>query len=440
MNTTINLRDIFRINKKKVYSILLIFFLFFYLYGITFTFLPLSTARIIVLLAFFYFITYSLTNHYIKIDNGLRIISALYLLYLFWTLFITVAYGFEDISILTSTLLLFVHSFIGGLFFSVIFQKMKISFRKFLMFIQIVITIQAIFILIYFISWDFREFTFNYIKDSSDVDQTLTIFRSRGLTSTFGATLSVVQSFGLIISAYLLSTVKTGTKEYYYIVFSFGLILFSIVVTGRTGLIMLPFVMFYFFVMFLKRNGIPKNITSFIFILPVVVFISFIFVKFIYTNFGTSIGTAWGEDIFDRVIRWYTEEFFDNGKIQSRTADTLLDHLFLPHDTLTILFGDPTTWKINRIKSDIGLIRMWHSVGITGIIIYYTLILLVFLYSIFKINKTEERLVLIIIAIFLFLIEMKEPFLQNIQVNVFYIMFFTYAIINLKGINSYRSE
>jgi len=152
----------------------------------------------------------------------------------------------------------------------------------------------------------------------------------------------------------------------------------------------------------------------------------------LYSNLWGGISTGSGEDILDRVIRWYTDEFFSEGRMRSRTFSILQGHWFFPEKTFGLLFGDPSTWGVNRISSDIGYVRMWHGIGALGIMIYYTLILVVFVHMILLANKYPEKIMIGILGLYLFIIESKEPFMFNVSVNAFIILIFLYLVINEK--------
>ncbi len=408
----------------------LVLSLFFYLYGVNFTFLPISTARIIIVIAFCYFLLTLLFKPSIIIRRSGLLLLLIFMVFGYWVIFISIISGFRDKAILTSVILMVIHSLMGGWFFSVLFQEFKFDFRKVIFIIQIVITIQAVFILIYFVSWSFREFTFAYIPETGNIDYRENLFQSRGLTHSSGAMLSVLQSVGVLFSAYLISTVNFRSKEFFYLLFSFGLLCLSIIITGRTGLLMLPLVFIYFTLMLFLKPGIPKNITYFSFTAPLILIASFLIFRYLYANLLGGITTSSGEDILDRIARWYLVEFFDEGRIQSRTFMILSEHWFFPDNTLVLLFGDPATWGVDRISSDIGYVRMWYGIGIIGIIFYYSLLFTVFLQMVLLSKAYPEKIMISILGIYLFFIEMKEPFMFNISVNAFFILIFVYLIMS----------
>jgi hypothetical protein len=415
---------------RPVKYFLLVFTLFFYLYGVNFTFLPVSTARIIVFIAFCYLLLKFYFKPVIPFRRSNLFLLLAFIVLAYWIFFISVVNGYRDSAMFTSVTLMLIHSFIGGWFFSIIFYNFGLNFRQVIFLIQSVITIQAVFILIYFVSWEFREFTFTYIPETGNIDYQVNLFQSRGLTHSSGAVLSVLQSLGVLFSAYLLSTAKYRDPEFIYLLLSFGLLCLSIFITGRTGILILPLVFVYFVLIVLSKSGIPKNIAYFSISSPIILIISFIGFKFVYQNIIGGITGATGEDIFDRVVRWYVEEFFSEDGFQSRTMSILSGHWFFPDNISGLLFGNPDTWGVNRIRSDIGYVRMWHGIGMVGVLVYYIFFLSLFFQMVLSVKAFPEKVMLGLLGFYLFFIEMKEPFMFNVYVNAFFILIFAYSVIN----------
>ncbi|MFW5700191.1 MAG: hypothetical protein ACOCWM_00750 [Cyclobacteriaceae bacterium] len=427
----IRIKNLLTVKLEYISALAIGFLLFFFLYGIDFTFLPLSTARIIVLAGAGYILLSITSDTSIILRRSFVFLLMLYFVLLSWIAFITFVYDLKDITILTGILLMFAHSFIGGYFFAMLFNRFEYDFRSVILFIQVAITIQAVFIIIYFLSWDFREFTFSYIPETGNIDYRENLFQSRGLTHSSGAALSVLQSLGVLFTSYLLSTVSFKSKQFLYLSLSFGLLCISIFLTGRTGFLMLPLVGVYFFMLMVFKLKIPKNVGFFILIAPLMLLVSYFTFRYVYNNFFGGITTAGGEDILSRVFRWYIEEFYSDGRLQSKTFTFLTStHLFFPEDNSVLLFGDPTTWSLNRIRSDIGLVRMWHGIGLLGIILYYSFIIALFMQMILSSRGFNEKLMLSLLLLFLFIIEFKEPFMFSVSVNAFFILIFSYMFLN----------
>lgn len=410
---------------------ILLFFLFFYLYGVHFSFLPTYTSRLIVMGAIAYMLVFLINRTRVILPFDFVIVGVAYGAYLSWVLMSSSIYGFSDITILAFTLFLLFHAFLGGVFFAIFFKKMAFSFYQFIFFLQIIIVLQAFFIILYFVSWDFREFTFTYIPETGNVDHKENLFRSRGLTNGVSATLSLVQSIGLLFTAYLVSQVSYKSKKFIYLLVTFGLIFLSVFLTGRTGLLMLPVVLIYLLTLLLVKERFSKNTIYFLLGLPVVFVLMFIMLKTGYQYILGGFTTQWGEDGFSRLVRWVTSEFVSSdGQIQSRTAQILMSHWFTPDSLKSFLFGDPTTWNLDRIPSDIGIVRLLHGVGLIGMLLFYVLFSLIFLISVIRARGYEAKLLIIFLAIFLFMAEFKEPFLTKLQINAFIMLIFCFLVLS----------
>ena len=413
------------INLKPFKVCLLIFTLFFYIYGINFTFLPLSTARVVLIFAWMFFLYDFFLKPSIVVDRSILTIILIFGIYIYWVILISGIHQLKDIVIFSNAVLLIFHAFLGGMFFAILFKKNNQSFQKIIFFLQLVITIQALFILVYFISWEFREFTFKYIPETGNIDHRQTLYRSRGLTHSSGATLSVLQSIGLLFTAYLLATLKYTKKRMGYLLFSFGLLVISLILTARTGLLMVPVALGYLFCGIILKKKVPKNILYFYILAPIVLLITILLFRHIYF-----IVDPEGARTYERLISWYIKEFYADGQFQSRTVNILYDHWFLPENTSTMLFGDPTTWSINRISSDIGIVRRFHGTGIIGLVVFYCLYIAVFCYMIMKSKYLLDKLLFVFLGLFLLIVEAKEPIISHLSISAIYLMLFAYLILN----------
>ena len=99
-------------------------------------------------------------------------------------------------------------------------------------------------------------------------------------------------------------------------------------------------------------------------------------------------------------------------------------------DIKTFLFGNPSSFDEERISSDIGFIRILYGFGIIGSILFYGFFIFVFLKMIQKLEKIEEKLIIIIFAILLFITEIKEPFLFKVSINSFILLLFLFINFN----------
>lgn len=412
----------------KKSSLLLVLGLFFFLFSVKFTFLPAHSYQLVLLIASFYVIIDYIRNrkNLFSISSEFKIFTYLYLLLFLW---IVISYGFngfEDPYMIKKIIILFIKSILCSLIFVYIFLKFNISFKNLILYLQIIIFIQALFVILYFFSLDFKNWTLDFIPASGNLDPRLD-FRSRGLMNGASATGSLMMSFGLIFTAYLAVVSEVKKRYFFYFSISFSLILISIFFIGRTGFLIVPFVGFYFLFIYIYKKEFRNNIKIFVGYIFTYLVIGFVFLSILmYLNLLSIDLTK-----FNTVLNWVTNEInFQNGSMEIKTLTILSSHWFVPDDIKTFLFGNPSSFDEERISSDIGFIRILYGFGIIGSILFYGFFIFVFLKMIQKLEKIEEKLIIIIFAILLFITEIKEPFLFKVSINSFILLLFLFINFN----------
>ena len=127
------------------------------------------------------------------------------------------------------------------------------------------------------------------------------------------------------------------------------------------------------------------------------------------------------------MLAWVINEVnFTDGNIEIKTLKILSTHWIVPNDMKTFLFGNPSSFDEERILSDIGFIRIFFGFGLFGAFIFYGLYIYTFSKMIQKLNKMEEKLIIIIFAILLCITEIKEPFLFKVSINSFILLLFLF--------------
>lgn len=412
----------------KKSSLLLVLGLFFFLFSVKFTFLPAHSYQIVLLIASFYVIIDYIRNrkNLFSISSEFKIFTYLYLLLFLW---IVISYGFngfEDPYMIKKIIILFIKSILCSLIFVYIFLKFNISFKNLILYLQIIIFIQALFVIFYFFNIDFKNWTLDFIPASGNLDPRLD-FRSRGLMNGASATGSLMMSFGLIFTAYLAVVSEVKKRYFFYFSISFSLILISIFFIGRTGFLIVPFVGFYFLFIYIYKKEFRNNIKIFVGYIFTYLSIGFVFLSILmYLNLLSIDLTK-----FNTVLNWVTNEInFQNGSMEIKTLTILSSHWFVPDDIKTFLFGNPSSFDEERILSDIGFVRILYGFGIIGSILFYGFFIFVFLKMIQKLEKIEEKLIIIIFAILLFITEIKEPFLFKVSINSFILLLFLFINFN----------
>ena len=166
--------------------------------------------------------------------------------------------------------------------------------------------------ILYFFSLDFKNWTLDFIPASGNLDPKVD-FRSRGLMNGASATGSLMISFGLLFTGYLVVVSKLKKLYFFYLSISFLLILVSIFFIGRTGFLIVPFIGIYFLILFIFKKEFRANIKifmSYIFIYLIIFLILLLILN--YLNLFSIDSTK-----FNTVLNWVSNEInFNNGSIE----------------------------------------------------------------------------------------------------------------------------
>jgi len=279
-----------------------------------------------------------------------------------WTFYQSSLLAFVDTELLKAVLIMGVQGLLGAYLFSFLLLRDEKQPLGSLSMVQFCIFAQSAFIVLGFISWEFRDWALENIEITGNIDPAKNLFRSRGLMNSSGAYLSVMQSIGLFLTSYLISKTAVKSARFWFLSVSFGVIAFSIFLTGRTGILILPIIILYFAIIVVLRLRIQISVITFVVALPLVMTGCFVLLKLGYELILGGFTMPWGEDGFDRLVRWVVSEFWGrDGSIRLETAGKLYSHIKLPESWQVMLFGDMSTWSLNRIASDIGVIRIWFA-------------------------------------------------------------------------------
>lgn len=412
------------------------FLLFFFMYGVSFTFLPLFTSQLVALGVFLGFIFYSIerSDFNLTVDRNLQIVFSLWVILFLWVFILTVGTMFKDLSLLTATLLFFIQVFIGSLFFGLWFYKEKYSFRDLMRVVQVMMLIQGVLIIIYFFSMDFKMLTVRFIPESGNVPA-LHPFRSRGLNNGTGANLAAFQGVGMLITSYLILKAKSW-KMTLFDVMTLGILTGSVMLTGRTGAVIIPFIIAFLTLYVVYNSRISRKLLISLILFPLIILSGLLVLETVFLNYFGG-----GADTFSSLSSWAIgdlERLITSG--ESRTIDELVnEHLFFPEEPLLFLLGDPTTYALNRIPSDIGFVRRIFGTGLIGISLIYTLVGFIFYLSIKKAPGTTEKLLITVFAAWVFLLEVKEPMLTDYRLSALYMIIFCYlCIAPIQKVNLFR--
>lgn len=404
--------------QMKPYGILLWIAGFFYLYSVSWRVLPefLSTARILALIAIGIFAIRALyTRAATSIPREILTAMGLFALYTCWVGWRTMVRGADDTNIVTNASLLLLQVLPVATLMGYLHASRDLSLRDLIVMLQAMIVLQALFIVLTFVSWGFRVFTLEALHEGAKQVEEFHPFRVRGLTHSTGAKLSAFQAVGILFSAYLLLGTRSMVAVLYY-TGSIALLLASILLTGRTGFLMLPIVIVFITVYVLMRRRIPRSVIGASILMPLSVLIGFFVLRQVYFS---GADAAISTEVFDRLIRWVLKEFLQytsSGTMESSTIGMLLEkHWFLPDSDVTVMFGNPATWQLERVHSDVGPVRLIFGTGLVGAVLLYSSYVVMWVSTLRNIVGFAERLMLTTLFSWLVIIELKEPMLLDLR-------------------------
>ena len=400
-------------------GLLILVLSFFYFYNTKFTFLPIYTYQIVICLSLLYLFLNKNSFYFEKKINLFLLGYSAVFLYLLFNFSI---YGFEDIILIKKWIIFLIKSYIGIYLLSLILKDNNYSFTSMIKLLQFIIFIHACLMLLYFFNIDFKEWTLQYIPQSGGNIDHAKSFRSRGIVSSSGATLALLQSFGLLFTTYLITTDRLNLKKVLYYGLSFITIIGSIIVSGRTGLVMFPMLFLYTFLLYIKDKESSKILIKSIIILSLMVVSLLMF--YIYKM-----------DVFSNDNMMFLKNWFSNevkiidGKIEVYTLNVLAKQWLFPQDLFSFIFGDTATWNVARIKTDIGYLRVLNALGIVGCIILYSFFLFIFVSMAKRLKDQRNKAMIITLGVFLFIAEYKEPFFLKVMISSLVMLLYFSSIL-----------
>lgn len=229
--------------------------------------------------------------------------------------------------------------------------------------------------------------------------------RSPGLTTGGGDGLSVIQAISLCFGIYYFAEIKGRTRiiETILYIIAFLILLTSILLSARTGLIL--FLIFLFSLIFLRLlrflasrvfdKVFLRKIISILLIFAVVIPIGFVFLlESDYSRFAFR-----ASELF--------LNYFAEGEITTSSTERLKEMYFLPGTIDHVLFGDGNFGrdpKLHQISSDVGYVRMIFGVGILGCIILFLPLIFSAFIAIKNLTHNKHLAILLMFVIFTILL------------------------------------
>lgn len=385
---------------------------FFFIYNISPQYLPFSIAKLVLLSLILIMIPfkYKLIIKYFSCLGSA--IFPFVLIGLFYLL-ITVASGNREYSFIYLITLIIFESCIGSFLISLLFlQNRNVVFYA----IAYATLIQAICILSSF-SFESVKVFFDSILPEFEKPHNF-YFRTRGLSDSASAALSVIQAFGCLSFMHLSSAFPS--KKLKYILFAFIVVISNFLV-GRTGMIF----GFFFIFLYLSYPFTVKKLFSLIKYL----FLLLAVCVFVYNCLPSDTQLFF----MDYIYPWLLDKDASSSDSDMGRTLELLEDMWLFPSGIYFFIGEGG-WKstvsdvANYVDSDIGYVRMLFAIGFVGMVFFYSVILNGLRY-IYKKYGNEYYLLIICLLVFFVFIESKEPFLMQISVlKVLFLLFFTHKL------------
>ena len=409
---------------NKIQLCLFFAIIFLLLYSIQFFYLP-NSVWLVSIFCFFFIIFKKIDNSSI---NKITIVSLSLILNIIYITTSLIANNSSDFSLITNNILVVIVHFIFLSLF--IISKKKLDSDYAIKIISDIILFQAICIIGYY-SLALIKNVFDSLLPYSGNIKADCFMRSRGFSNSPSSGLSVIQAIGLLFNVYLyeFSSLRRQ-KPYKY--FIYVLITLSIVLSGRTGLLIIPFIVIYLTICYFKSLKMMLYLIKLIliFILTITLLLSTVF--FIVFNYADSSTI----NIINLTSEWVLFNFQMNSNTeQSKTTvwEVLYNMIIIPDENLFI-FGNIDYYNIINKKSDLGYIRNLWGLGIVGCFIWYSNYLIIAIYSVSNILKPQKKLLIFLVFLYLFLVESKEPYLRSLSINV--LVLYIYWFISNKSSRS----
>lgn len=301
-----------------------------------------------------------------------------------------------------------------------VFERKLVSTTMFAIFASV--CVHGVVMITQFLSPEFRD-TVSQWTFANQVLEMNQNTRMPGLTNGGGSQLSLYQAVGVLLVPFLFMY-ETRQIVRAMIVVGGVVCLWSIILTGRSGLIFLSV-------------GIPVSVYCLygvrraIFALAA---LGFVFGGAIFLAFGASdfVSLYVGDllaDYMDVAIARSFETFVGEDETVSYLIES---HLFFPSDIGTFLFGNPRLVELDQnfddriVNSDIGYVRLIFGYGVFGSLLYYCFYLFIITWAgRFILIERALSYFCIIFAVCILAFNFKEVFvLTRIGLSITMLAFF----------------
>ncbi len=276
--------------------------------------------------------------------------------------------------------------------------------KEFFILITVACTLQALIAIFSFINPSIKAMLYNLVIFTVNFDEKQTL-RAVALSSAGGASLSVVQSFGVISGIFLLKYYSPKFMHGMFLVLGIFFSTLSTFIIGRTGLVVsLLAIMVYLLSLKFKLKTIAFLVSVIILVTQIdLIQLTDKLMKDV-DGFNIELFTAWIENAF--IIK-------DNA-----TSEDLSSMPVPPISFETIIGTGRVTdinLGVNASGHDSGYIQAYYSMGLILATFFY----LSYAFFLTKLIRFSNFSILYFLLLMLFLLEVKEPFIFQYSLPFF---------------------
>lgn len=294
-------------------------------------------------------------------------------------------------------------------------KKNNISIDDFLLIILLVVVLNSVIILVELQFDSFRSFIEGYLDPLGGVINYADGYRLRGIASAGGAGLSISIPAALIIALHLFDR---GRLNPVLLLILFSILLMSVVVIGRTGIVLLiiPVSMYLLMLITRRNNGYTILRTFFLVLIPLLI-VAPLFYQYVYDFMSQMFGDGFVKYAFGFLLDG------KSGIEEEGTVELMAEYItVLPMEFPQALTGygfyggsDFEPW------TDSGFSRTFLSVGFLFGSIFYVIVYYMYFLT-FRINKYLIGSFILLLTI----AEIKEPLLFSGFASRMFILIFVY--------------
>ena len=276
------------------------------------------------------------------------------------------------------------------------------------------IVLNAFIICLQFYSPIFLDFSYRHLS-TAEILEINKAQRMPGLFSSGGATVSAFQGFGILLSAYIYR--EERSKKTKRLLLASALIIGSIILTGRSGMLFLPLAYFYLAITNNDAANISGVTSAVLRRMGKVIWLTLVLsaTLILLLSLASRAGSLDLSPTLTAVIERTFEtplHYFETGEFRDRTISVLTtEQVVFPQNFSGLLFGDPSLLQNKgNYNSDIGYIRLIFGYGYVGLLFH--IIFYGFLYANVRRSMLSRHSVIFFNTAFfsLFLLNGKELF------------------------------